>query len=322
MDKEDLISVIVPCYNIEKYVSRCIESIMNQTYKDLEIIAVNDGSTDRTGEILDEMAKKDGRLLVRHFDNQGPSAARNRGLDLMTGSYVMCIDGDDFVDSSMIAKMYEKLEQTRVSMAACNFWLYYGEGNKKVGNPNTDQMDDMPSEMAIELLFDSSKKFCTPWGKLYRKELWDGLRYPENVQFGEDMLIAPLLFDRAKKICFLSDAYYYYNQEGESLVRSDFNINKLCMITACKYWVEFCNKKYPSIQEKAKWCYWERMINICTFLTDVKYTKEYKEYQFIIRENVQGILRSKIRYVDKVKALFIAYFDQATYKKIRMVLRK
>lgn len=322
-EQEDLISVIVPCYNIEHYVERCIRSIQNQTYKNIEIIAIDDGSKDKTGEILDKIAYEESRMIVFHYTNGGPSCARNHGLECMRGLFVLCVDGDDFLHSEALEKLYTVIVENDLDIAASNYTMYYGEYDQKIGNEADESNYNLTSEDFIKNLFTPSKRFCSAWGKLYKRELFDGIRYPEDIFFGEDMDVAPVLFDRAKKVGYTSETLYYYNQEGVSLVRSRFNINKLHMVDAARMWYELCEKKYPKLMDMAKENYLVTMINQCTLLADDKdYYSFYDTYRSEIKKERTYIENSSIGKKDKIKARLIRLFSPAVYRRVHRILKE
>lgn len=321
MDKE-LISVIVPCYNIEEYVERCIKSIVSQTYKNLEIIAVDDGSQDRTGEILDRISAVEPRMEVFHFFNEGPSCARNHGLEKANGKFVMCIDGDDFIDKDMVRKMYDMAIRHNLDLVASNYTLYYSQETQVVGNVTDKTCFHETSEDFINRLFEPSKRFCSVWAKLYKKELFEGVKYPQDIFYGEDMFVAIILFDKAERLGYTEEPLYFYNQQGVSLVRSKFNKNKLCMAEAAKNWYVFCKSKYPRIANKALDNYYVTMIDMCTYLSAEKELyKYYNECKELIRKERDYINASPLRRNDKIKANMISRMPPWFYNIVHSIAR-
>ncbi len=319
---EELISVIVPCYNIEEYVERCIKSIISQTYNNLEIIAVDDGSQDRTGDILDRISAVEPRLMVFHFLNEGPSCARNHGLEKANGKFVMCIDGDDFIDKEMVRTMYDMAIRHNLDLVASNYTLYYSVKTQVVGNVTDKTCFRETSVDFINRLFEPSKRFCSAWAKLYKKELFEGVKYPQNIFFGEDMFVAIILFDKAKRLGYIEEPLYFYNQQGVSLVRSKFNKNKLCMVEAAKNWYVFCKSKYPCLANKALDNYYVTMIDMCTFLSAEKELyKYYNEYKELIRKELNYINASALRRNDKIKANMISRMPPWFYYIVHSIVR-
>ena len=301
---------------------RCIRSIQNQTYRNFEIIAIDDGSRDKTGIILDRIADDEENMTVLHYANEGLSCARNHGLEHMMGLYVICVDGDDFLHNKALEKLHTMIVENDLDIAASNYIMYYGENDWKIGNESDESNNALTSEDFIKNLFFPSKRFCTAWAKLYSGKLFNGVRYPEDIFFGEDMDVAPVLFDRAKKVGYTSEALYYYNQEGISLVRSKFTLNKLHTVDATKMWYKLCEKKYPKLMYLAKENYLVTMINLCTLLADDKdYKCYYEAYKAEINEEKNFIKRSSISKKDKIKARLIQCFSPAVYKRVHRVLK-
>ena len=321
MNREELVSIIIPCYNIENYVERCIDSIIKQSYQNLEIIAVDDGSTDHTGKILDNLAKADHRIVVLHGSNGGLSAARNRGLDFMNGKFVICVDGDDFIDIDMVKSLHDTAVQYGSDIVACNYYMYYDENEICIGNKLDISKYDMDSEEAIEKLFAPQKRFVAAWAKLYKGHLFENVRYPEKIRFGEDMFTTHLLLDKSKRISYLSIPLYYYSQQGESLVRSDFNKHKLNMVRANREWLGMCNKKYPRLVECARNNLYSTMVNLCSYLCkEKKYYEDYEDYRKEIRESFVYIWKSDLSKEDKIKAGLISLMNPKIYYIIRKIL--
>lgn len=318
---EDLVSVIVPCYNIELYVERCIKSIQEQTYHNLEIIAIDDGSYDRTAELLEEFTKNDSRMSVYHFEHEGVSCARNHGLDCVTGQNVVYVDGDDFLHIKAIEKLHQIMVENDLDIVASNFYHYY-ENDRIIGN-ETDISDyNLSSVDFIQKLLVPSKKFCSPWAKIYKKELFDGVRYPAQVYFGEDMDLAPTLFDRANKVGYTDEALYYYNQQSTSLVRCQYNTGKLHMAVSAKRLYELCQNKYPGLENAAMGYYMDVIINQCTQVAkNKKYYEYYNEYKEILKSEWKYISNADIGRANRIKARLITMFSPQIYNMIHSLLK-
>ena len=178
--KEPLVSVIVPVYNVEKYLKRCVDSIIGQSYKNLEIILVDDGSTDESGKICDRYAEKDGRINVMRQKNAGLSVARNKGILRAKGDYVMLVDSDDWVSKKCISFLVRCAMENKSDIITCGEFLAFGDGKL---SPKVDRENCQQVETAIEGLRDmlyQRKLNNSAWGKLYRKELFKGVQYPVN----------------------------------------------------------------------------------------------------------------------------------------------
>ncbi|WP_291236072.1 glycosyltransferase family 2 protein [Frisingicoccus sp.] len=209
------ISIIVPAYNIEDYLGRCLDSLLAQSYQNLEIIVVDDGSADRTAEILDAYAIKDSRIIAVHQQNQGVSAARNHGLDLATGDYIGFTDGDDLVEPDMFAFLANLLDKKKVDIAHCGYQMvfpnridyYYNTGIERLMN-NDEGVYELLTGTMIEPGL---------WNKLYRAELFQTVRLPVGVQETEDLLCNFELFMLAKNSYFADvPKYHYMLREGSA----------------------------------------------------------------------------------------------------------
>lgn len=218
-----LISVIIPVYNPGNHFRRCIESIINQTYTNLEIILIDDGSTDGSSEICDEYAGKDNRIICVHQSNKGVSIARNIGLSLMTGDYISFPDSDDFLDSNAYEYLMELMKKHNCDVI--NFEYYITYSNKEIEHLLTDSMYGLTSrERAHEILF-IGEPFCC--NKLYNAHLVSDSRFRDDIMRGEDSLFAHELIDRANRIWFDKKPLYHYVQTDESACRGVFRKSQL-----------------------------------------------------------------------------------------------
>lgn len=222
------ISIIVPIYNVEKCLRRCIDSILNQTFKDFELILVNDGSTDKCEEICDEYAKKDNRIIVIHKENGGLSSARNAGLDIAKGKYIGFVDSDDYIHSEMYSTLKYELEKNDSDIVICGYKdIFDLEANfYEVLNLNY-RVENYNSFECIKGIYHNNKvNFIVAWNKLYKRELFNKIRYPIN-RIYEDAFIAPELIYKSKKISFIDNKYYYYYIREDSITRSKFSMKNI-----------------------------------------------------------------------------------------------
>lgn len=237
----ELISVIVPCYGVEEYLDECINSIVNQTYKNLEIILVNDGSIDKTPQICDEWAKKDSRIKVIHKSNGGLSSARNAGLDIANGEYISFIDSDDFIDNTFIEFLYTSSIENNCDISCCGIYHYFTEKIKEIRHfKNVDLLMDR---------CEAIKKFNTvgyfgvgPCNKLFRRRLFDNIRFPLG-KLSEDWFIVYKLIHESNNVYYNSQPKYYYRQRIGSITRN-VRINYDCE-EASRECLEFCIENYP-----------------------------------------------------------------------------
>lgn len=324
MDKlhDDLVSIIVPVFNVKNYVSRCMESILNQTYGNIEVIIVNDGSTDGSAEICSRLKERDNRVSVITQENKGLASARNAALRKIKGNYVMCVDSDDFIAPDMVEKMMYIAKSNHADYVSCGYKMVSDEDAGqyiKRANAEIPEYQSVTKEKSLSKLFVPQSRYCSAWGKLYGRHLWEhGLCYPENNRFGEDMYIAHILIDRAHKIVHTDQNYYYYNQSGTSLVRSEFNERKLNILEAGQIWIDFCDRKYPSLKEKAEGFYYMSLINFFTSFLEGSRTDLYDSYKKKLRKEIRKIFMNRyVRERDKIKSCMIVCLSRDTYGRIR-----
>ena len=226
----ELISVIVPVYNVAPYLDECLLSIVNQSYTDLEIILVDDGSTDGSERKCDEWSIKDSRVKVIHQDNSGLSAARNVGIDCAQGDYIVFVDSDDYVTTDEIKTLYEYAIRYDADLTiGCARWV------SESGIPIGKAEDIKETEARILSKEEFWKEFCddpdyiVAWSKLYRKELFEAIRFPIGV-INEDFGIARHIIEKADKILYTGKQIYYYRMRQGSIGRSPFSEKNLYLI--------------------------------------------------------------------------------------------
>lgn len=223
---QPLVSIIVPCYNVEQYLPKCIDSILNQTYHNLEVWLVDDGSPDRCGEICDEYAQKDARIKVIHKKNGGLSDARNVALDVMTGEYVVCVDSDDYITPTHIEGLYHLIEKYGAEVAvnnSCNF--LEGTTPHPAKKAENDIVFDSGLK-AVEAMFYQELYDTCAWGKMYKANLFDGIRYPKGLLF-EDLPTTYRLLLKASKVAFNDEQSYFYLLRSNSIEGAAFSPHKL-----------------------------------------------------------------------------------------------
>lgn len=215
MKEKPLISIIVPIYNVESYVEECIQSIIKQTYKNLDIILIDDGSKDSSGEICEKYKKIDSRICVVHQENQGLSSARNTGLKLANGEYIQFIDGDDFISVDMIENLYEIMEKEHADIVTCSSYTY--KNGEIVKKEYSKSINIYNKEEAIkEIILDKKIRFYA-WDKLYKKTLWKDIKFPEGRRF-EDIAVTPIVIKNADKVVFYDCPLYYYRIRTGSIM--------------------------------------------------------------------------------------------------------
>lgn len=222
-----IVSVIIPVYNVEQYLKQCLDSVINQTYKNLEIILVDDGSTDNSGKICDEYALKDTRIKVIHKDNGGLSDARNTGLKIATGEYITFIDSDDDIELDMVEYLYSVLIKFNCKMSVCTHNVIKNNRTKKSFNLKEDFK--LSSFDCIKKMLYHDGTDTSAWAKLYKKDLFENIMYPKGKLF-EDIATTYKLFIKSDEIASGHLAKYNYKIRSNSIVRKSFTKAKLDLI--------------------------------------------------------------------------------------------
>lgn len=226
------VSIIIPVYNVQEYLERCLNSIINQSYENLEVILVDDGSNDNSGEICDSYKKKYKNILVVHKKNEGQSIARSEGLKLSTGEYISFVDADDFLRVDFYKKMITILEQEECDIAVCDY-LKFSECQKNIKylgeNKNIEKDILVPEEAIKRILQKNSNITNFLWNKVYRRRVFKNIKFPKFNIF-EDLDIMYKLFNDSRKIVYWNEKlYYYFDRENSSskAIPSKYIINKI-----------------------------------------------------------------------------------------------
>ena len=280
------ISVIVPIYNVEKYLNRCVDSIINQTYKNLEIILVDDGSPDNCGKICDEYAKKDNRIKVVHKENGGVSSARNVGLNIATGDYIGFVDGDDWIDLYMYEKLLYNSIKYNSDITCCNAITYLN--NKFIPSDYDKNVKVFSVEEFIKklMLGDCQRSV---WSMLYSKKIIKDTFFNENICFSEDYLFNYEVGIKSKKIVNIGQDLYYYFVRNTSMT----NDYKYCncrdrvrvaeiVFESQKYNKEFLDYALKSVTGEIYWSFNRIIVNndIENFWNMHSIMSKYKKYIF------------------------------------------
>ncbi len=242
-----IISVIVPIYKVERYLEKCIQSIQDQTLKDIEIILVDDGSPDRCGVICDEFAQNDSRITVIHKENGGVSSARNLGIRIANGEYIGFVDGDDWIDKDMYEVLYDGILKTNAEVAICGYRIEH-EGNITQFVKNDGKTIVYTKEEAVRKILIDEEIHSFTWNKLIKKELFIDFESPK-LYYHQDYASTFILFDRAKKIVMCRKAKYTYNNNDGSTC---FNLSPLRLyhsFLALQIRQKFIEENYTDLTE-------------------------------------------------------------------------
>lgn len=228
------VSVIIPVYNVEKYLDECIESVVNQTYQNIEIILIDDGSTDNCPYICDNWAKKDERIKIIHQENSGPSLARNKGINLACGDYFLFVDSDDFIVKTTIEKTIIVAEKNNVDIVCFGVFRVDEYGKIIESTEHFEKKITDCKEALIELV--SGNVHDYPCNKLYRKNTFENVEFPVGKVF-EDIATTYKLFLNSKKICFVPEELYFYRKRKGSIIdhMNAFSLDNLFSIRKERY---------------------------------------------------------------------------------------
>lgn len=307
-----LISVIVPIYNVEKYLQKCVDSIINQTYKNLEIILVDDGSPDNCPKMCDDYAKKDSRIKVVHKENGGLSDARNVGMEVATGEYISFIDSDDYISLDF----YETLLQTMIDndsdIVECSVVKFYE--NEKFDEYSDDQMiKNFNTVDGLEELINENSFHQYVWNKLYKSNIALDIPYAVG-KLNEDEFWTYQVFGKAKKVTRIYKTMYYYFQRGSSIMGNGYNIKRLDALEGKMNRQAYIEKNFPTLVTKAKVDLYGSCIfayqSVLKFMSGNdkkkagKIIKEYKNRCKLTTDEINSVTDSSKKYYKLAKLNF------------------
>ncbi|MBQ8822016.1 MAG: glycosyltransferase [Lachnospiraceae bacterium] len=244
--EQKLVSVIVPIYNLENYLEKCIESLLKQTYTNLEIFLVDDGSKDSSGEICDRYGALDVRIRTIHQKNAGAAAARNAALDICRGEYITFVDGDDYIDADYVQTLVSCMEKNKSQIAICG-WQDVYETTVVEERPLVGREELYSTEQALENLMYQRKFDTAMWSKLYRRELFDGIRFPIGNVY-EDIAIIYKVFCRAERVSYVDYKGYFYLLREQGTTLQAFKPKKMDLIDVVDEMAAFLLPRYPRIR--------------------------------------------------------------------------
>lgn len=259
------ISVIVPVYNVSKYLKKCLDSIIKQSYNNLEIILVDDGSTDDSGKICDEYSTIDNRILVIHKNNGGLSSARNAALDISTGAYVGFVDSDDWIESTMYEEMCNLLEREQCDYVECAVNLYSNSEAKIIKGSG---FEIISGKEALSRHLDEYVYYDMPrpavWSKLYRRDFWDGKRFPEGRIHEDYLLTCKLLYESDKVGLLHKGLYNHLVSNPTSIMNTKFGVKDLYKVNQYEYRINYLlNHHEKELAEKAQVKYYCFLLIVC-----------------------------------------------------------
>ncbi len=291
-----MISIIIPVYKVEKYLGECVDSILNQSCRDFELILVDDGGCDNCPQMCDKYAEQDCRIKVIHKQNGGLADARNAGLEIATGEYIIFVDSDDVISENLVGFAYKIIEMTQSDIIQFNYEEFEDGGIIKKGLPTYD-FQIIEKENLIE-------SYCkgivtrTAWNKIYKKELFDNIKYPKG-RLAEDLATTYLLIEKCNNIIVCNGTFYYYRIRKESIMTSgSMKLYYDAMLGHKETYEHFSKNKYASL------FYASYFKNLLKLYAKIQIEKE-NNYKTDVEQKINGILFFKLPVLEQI--LFIIF---------------
>lgn len=322
MDKK--LSVIVPIYGVERYITKCLDSIIGQTYNNLEIILVDDGSPDRCPEICDEYAAKDARITVIHKENGGLSHARNVGLKIATGEYVTFVDSDDWLENTMYECLMVAADENNVKMAAAGVKVF----DESLGTYRNDYKSQDVTERILEKEDYIKEVFLgiwSAWDKIYHRSLFDNVEFPVG-EFNEDEAIMLDLIENCERIYITSNPLYvHFVRETASLTAAHFTARKIDWFRHCQRNLNIVRERYPQITQAAEFRYLTSLMWCLNNMTcnPKMFSEEINELSNEMRKNMFKAIQN--RYLpkkEKIRSILMGVNYKAFCKIVHLLGKK
>lgn len=291
-ESKPVISVIVPVYNVEQYLTKCVDSIREQTFYDIEIILVDDGSTDSSGRLCDEMAKEDSRIRVIHQENGGLSCARNTGIFVAEGEYLGFVDSDDYVEKDMYELLYNNLIKEKADLSICGMFDCYQDRKIGINEPYYQVMD---TSEAIQVIFAGKLVGgASAVNKLYKKSLFQSVRYPEGKTSEDAFVIVDILMQCDQIVADSTQKYYYYHREN-SITTRKFTREQFDVVEAYQKNERLIRTYYPELTVAAMgrlcWANFTVLDRMICSRAVRSYQAEAKEIVCFLRKHYQDVIK-------------------------------
>jgi glycosyltransferase involved in cell wall biosynthesis len=308
---EEKVSIVVPVYNMEDYLKKCVDSICRQTYSNLEIILVDDGSTDSSPELCDEYQKRDARIKVIHKKNEGLSCARNDGIDSATGEYLMFADSDDWLEPDMVEYMYTNIKKSGVRLAICGY--YTVKGNKKRRH-SVKEDRILERRAAMRELTDFSEPGYIPnpaWIQIMERGLMDNIRFPAG-RIYEDALTTYKLVEEADRVLVLKEPKYNYYQRKGSIIHG--NQERINLARCYTFEVRYCDlrERYPELEDIMLYKYLYTYTKMARDGVSEENMPEFMQRRKFFREKADELYHNP--YVKRIEQIEIPLLAQSSGK--------
>lgn len=325
MTQEPLISVIVPVYRVEQYLPKCVDSILNQTYRNLEVILVNDGSPDTCGVICDAYAEKDPRVKVIHKENGGLSSARNAGIDIAQGEYFGFVDSDDWIEPEMYEILYSGIWKYDAEVAYGGRYDVDGETGERVVGLCPEKEECISGIEMLGRVFLRDRCDSAAWDKLYHRSLFDEIRYPQGFN-SEDIAIFYKLMELTDKVVMCNKPLYNYLHRANSITTAKLSDKTFHFLHHTDTIYPYIRKNHPELADKARYfhiaalIYSVLMIDLATEEDQVKYSALCSQRRKELRFHLPFLLTSS--YYGKQVRLTNILLALGVYRPLRKIYHK
>lgn len=309
-----MVSVIVPVYNVEKYLNKCVKSILHQEFSDYEIILVDDGSLDNSSIICDEYVCQYQNITVVHKQNGGLSDARNMGIRVAQGDWIAFVDSDDYLHSHYLIKLYDAVSLNESDLSVCDFTPIYEDGTILEGWGNISDVTLTDQAEMIKMI-DSHWKIVPAWNKLYKADLFDDLKF-EKGKLHEDEFLIHQLFAKCNRVTLISDALYYYLQRKGSITTTKTIQNRLDVLEARIQRYSFCKERgLPTNKDFISLDYLDKTVTE-SCKNDKRFRKQYKS----LKRQYKKLFFSEKR--NRKLANYIRYYNNSLYYKLFQIIKR
>ncbi|MDD3429795.1 MAG: glycosyltransferase [Oscillospiraceae bacterium] len=311
---QPVVSVIVPVYNVKDYLPRCVASILGQTYSDLEIILVDDGSTDGSGRLCDHYAEQDSRIQVIHKENGGLSDARNAGLDIATGEYITLIDSDDYVAPYYTEVLLSLALSNKAQIAVGTWQEIYTEETQAL-QVEEQKVQVVSNLQALETMLYQKVFDTSAWVKLYKRSLFEKVRYPKGMLF-EDLFTTYKLLWQCDTVAYTSQKLYGYYQRSNSIMNVAFTPRRMHQVEAAEQILSFVKENCPSLVPAAQARYVSSLCQTYLLIPADKYKDEQTELWTKLKNNRKSVLFDKNARIKNRVAVAASYLGQNALRAI------
>ena len=312
---DPLISIIGPVYKVEAYLPQCLDSICGQTYQNLEILLVDDGSPDRCGEICDKYAARDSRIRVLHKQNGGLSDARNAGMQQMSGSYLMFVDSDDMLPPDAVQTLFETALSENAELVIGDHRRFSEMLPEENAKKKTVEVHRLTGSEAMR---DMLQNGCAAWARLYQREIHQHIPFPVG-EINEDEAIAIQILENCTRVVKTSEVVYYYRCRPESITTSDFAAPKMAWSKHCAENLKYIQAHHPSLEPDAAARYRGSLLWSLTeiALSDQDFTLQVDQLVSQLRKNNTLFQKTDFAFwQDRIRLFILTYFPFWVYKRL------